>query len=86
MTIESFKYVMTSKPRRRVALLALFWLVACALKVVKVFLYLPAAPFLRASNALYDTMQAIGNIVGEILFEKEQIEIKKSIEDDEEEL
>ena len=83
MTIETFAKVMTSKPRRRVALLALLWVCAALLKLIKAIAYLPALPYLRAADALYEVGRKTATTVGAIFDEIEIRELQNESEDDE---
>ena len=83
MTLYQFHEILTSKPRRRVALLALLWVCAALLKMIKAIAYLPALPYLRAADALYDVGSKIAKTGGAILDEIEIRELQNESEDDE---
>ena len=83
MTLYQFHEILTSKPRRRVALLALLWVCAALLKLLKAIAYLPALPYLRAADALYDVGRKTATTVGAILDEIEIRELQNESEDDE---
>ena len=83
MTLYKFHEILTSKPRRRVALLALLWVCAALLRLVKAIAYRPALAYLRGADALYDVGRKTATTVGAILDEIEIRELQNESEDDE---
>lgn len=83
VTLYKFHEILTSKPRRRVALLALLWVCAALLKLIKAIAYLPALPYLWAADALYEVGRKTATTVGAILDEIEIRELQNESEDDE---
>lgn len=83
VTLHKFHEILTSKPRRRVAMLAILWVCAALLKFVKAIAYLPALPYLRAADALYEVGRKTATTVGAIWDEREIRELQNESEDDE---
>lgn len=78
MTVERLKTILQSKPRQRVAWIAVLWLSALVLTLGRAFTRPVALPFLWAAETLYRAKRRIAVLTTEILEEYDQ---KKYIED-----
>ncbi len=86
MTTERLGEILSSKPRKRVAVIVARWLVMLALTPLKLALKLPALPFLVLSDLMWKVERRMLWDVGSILQEHADERIREEIGDDDDEV
>lgn len=78
MTTKTLKLIALSRPKTRVGKIALCWIAAAALKLLRLLFKPLALPFLWCADRLYDTERCLQRAVGDIIEE----DARKRIEED----